>query len=213
MKNIFYEAAKRNFKKTINRQNQLVNGINCNNLFDLSIFNNLSWYKQFEFKLNDYLVFVEWSHPRMVYSDYIKEAAHEKVKNLKEWSDTNFSDTKMSPIYKYQGNSRKKIAFYKDESDEYDNLRYKSLFSAIDQLRYSATFTITPNYSAVWSNEKRIVSICTPDELLSYDDVVRFSMFIKKLLKREVTLDQAYGSYSYNRQDWLKDNSNLNNGN
>lgn len=205
MKNIFYENIKRKFKRRPQRDWTFVNKIYCHHSFENITPNDLTWWADFGFMLNNYYVSVAWEHPRMQYSDQINNAASEQVQHLydEDSADNIFNDAK--PIYIKVGKSRKKISSYIREGSNSKNLWFKALQAAKDKLKKEADFIITPNIKVEWVAYGKDVTICAPVEIRTIEDVALLSLIIKRLLKYEININEAFNANSYTRKNWLSD--------
>lgn len=205
MKNIFYENIKRNFKRACHRNWTFVNKIYCHHSFENITPNDLTWWANFGFMLNNYYVSVAWEHPRMQYSDQINNAANEQVQHLydEDGADNIFNDAK--PNYIKVGKSRKKISSYSTEVSDSKCAWFKALQAAKEKLKKEADFIITPNIKVEWVAYGKDVTICAPVEIRSIEDVALLSLAIKRLLKYEININEAFNANSYTRKNWLSD--------
>ena len=49
------------------------------------------------------------------------------------------------------------------------------------------------------------VTICAPVEIRTIEDVALLSLIIKRLLKYEININEAFNANSYTRKNWLSD--------
>lgn len=66
-----------------------------------------------------------------------------------------------------------------------------------------ADFQITPFIKAEWVQHGRFVETCAPIEIQSERDLMALVNLVRKLLKRETTLEQEFADYVYARDDWI----------
>lgn len=205
MKNIFYENIKHKLKRRPHRDWTFVNKIYCHHSFENITPNDLTWWADFGFMLNNYYVSVAWEHPRMQYSDQIDTAASEQVQHLydEDGVDNIFNDAK--PIYIKVGKSRKKISSYRRDSSNSKSLWFKALQAEKEKLKKEADFIITPNIKVEWVAYGKDVTICAPVEIRTVEDVALLSLIIKRLLKYEININEAFNANSYTRKNWLSD--------
>ena len=167
----------------------------------------LSWWDDFGFIINDYRVSVAWCHPRQAFRDFIEAEAIDMVlKNDLELARCHANiETIQKPIYKKLGRSRKKVKGFEYNvlpNDDYV-VRLKKVKRDIEA---STEFTVLPSFNIRWTNKSRIVFACIPMEIHNEDDVILLASVIKRLIKREVSLQDLFSGYRYTRCDWETEN-------
>lgn len=176
------------------------NGIRIYHSYDNLDPERLSWWDDVSFILNDYSVFVSWVHPRMVYQDLLQDKAHQHVADL--YTVGRF-DTSV-PIYKKVGRSRKKISSWElncdDKNDWFD--AYKAEY---ERLSRESRLSVSPFMSARWANTGRFVEICIPVEVRNENDLLFLANMVKRLLKRETSLEKEFPGYAYQWEQWQAD--------
>ena len=203
MKNPYYEQTLRHIKRTSHRHRLFEHGVYCPIDFQYTQPDELTWCVDFGLILNDCYISVAWAHPRMSYLDRIDEEAIKLVQHLKK--DDAFDGQHSTPIYQRIGKSRKKIKYYEMEIP--DNPWIDALTTVKEQLKTEADFTIKPSMQIKWYDYGKFLSICAPVEIRSQQDVVSLIQIIKRILKHELTLEQAFPNYEYTRSDWLRDSA------
>ena len=89
--------------------------------------------------------------------------------------------------------------------DTLDSAWYEGLIKAKQQLNLQTNFIIKASVAVEWYPYGKFLSICAPVEIRSQQDVVSLIQIIKRILKQELTLEQAFPNYEYTRSDWLRD--------
>ena len=216
MKNIYVENLKRRAKiyhQSNKRNRHLERDILVHHIYayheDLE---RLTWWDDFGFILNDYKVAVAWEHPRQRYADEIKDLAYSLVqerfpepasehKNLKK-----FFKQIATPNYIKVGKSRKKIQSLNFDRD-FINGPLSNRFEESKKIEQIIGFTseieVKPSINSRWTNRSRFVSLCLPIEIRSESDLNVLASIVKRLLKRETTLDELFPDYVYTKDDWL----------
>lgn len=188
-------------KRTKHRHRLFENGAYCHHDFQYTRPDELTWWADFGFLLNNCYISVAWAHPRMRYLDLMETEALKQVQHL--FDDSHVGRGK--PTYRRLGKSRKKIKYY--EMDIPDNPWFHALTSVKEKLKVEADFTIQPNIHIEWYDYGKFLSIYAPVEIRSHQDVVNLSHIIKRILKHELTLDEAFPNYVYTRSDWLRESA------
>ena len=80
---------------------------------------------------------------------------------------------------------------------------------ARQQVMQTADYQITPYLTSHWCKYSRFVSLCVPLEVRSEDDLRSLAALAKRLLKREVSLDDLFPGYRYTHADWERDGLHL----
>lgn len=206
MKNYYYESIKRQFKNASNRNCEFDNGIHCHHsLIEIGA-NDLTWWMDFDFILNGCFVSVDWIHPRTEFKDTLQEKAFSQVKHLyKERYHESIMD-KGEPIYKKLGKSRKKILAWRTTQRNWNTDGFQlALKLAEDNLQKEADFIIQPSISVEWHKYGKSVSVCAPVEVRSIDDIANLVQIIKRILKHEIKVDEAFNQHRYTRLNWLEE--------
>lgn len=203
MKNSYKEKIKisaKVFHKN-NRGEKFTNGVIIWHQYDESDVAKLSWWDDVSFILNDYLVQVAWIHPRMAFKDRAEDDAHNKVAHLDRGADGLMGQTK--PNYVKVGKSRKKVISRTLTGSLLSNDWMQAFDAAYAETLKEADFQITPFIKAEWVQHGRFVEICAPIEIQSEGDLMALVNLVRKLLKRETTLEQEFAAYSYARDEWI----------
>lgn len=206
MKNPYQQKLKRSAKAFHKKRRgyRFSNGLIVWHLYDNVNMSKLSWWDDVGFILNDYLVQVAWVHPRMVFSDQLESEAHKRVQHL----DINVDDflNRSEPNYVKIGKSRKKLIGYKVTSSMLSNDWKQAYDIALAEVQQEADFKIKPFIKTEWTSHGRFVEICAPIEVRNEQDLLFLAKLVKKLLKNETSLDQAFLDYVYTRDDWAAEN-------
>jgi hypothetical protein len=160
----------------------------------------LTWGDDVTFIINDYRVALAWTHPRMAYEEAIDAETDRLAANSPK--EDFLRDGK--PIYRILGKSRKKITHTVYElrpqscwRDEWDRTRY--------QVMQSANIEIAPSMNVRWCQYSRLVSLCVPVEVRKIADLDKLMAMTKRLLSREVVLEELFPGYCYTRADWERE--------
>jgi hypothetical protein len=109
------------------------------------------------------------------------------------------------PVYRTLGKSRKKIIHtvyeprpQSERHDQWQRMRQQAM--------ESMSIEITPSLSVRWCPYSRLVNLCAPLEVRSESDLSRLVGLTRQLLKRELTLTDAFPGYRYTRTDWEREN-------
>lgn len=206
MKNHHYEYLKRKFKNTCYRKRSFENKVHCYHTFTDVGPTDLTWWADFGFMLNGCYIIVDWVHPRMAFKDAVRDVAFKQVGHL--YKDTH-NDTLMNrsvPVYKKLGKSRKKIHVWRTTHKKLNTDGFLlALKLAEDALAQEADFVIKPSVSIEWKKYGKSVSVCAPVEVRSINDVASLALILKRVLKREISIDDAFNHYRYTRLNWLEE--------
>lgn len=176
------------------------NGVQSFHRYDHRTSNDLSWWDDCAFVLNDYRVNLAWLHPRMCFNELVKELAFARVDQLKS-DDFLLNST---PIYQRVGNSRKKITAWESKHTGPSSW-HEAFQQACVEIVQTEDIGITPFIKAHWTNRSRFVELCAPVEVRNQEDLVLLVNLTKRLLKRETTLEEQFPGYCYRRTDWEQD--------
>lgn len=175
-------------------------GIRIFHIYDASDQSRLSWWDDVTFVLNDYRVALTWIHPRMAYEDMIKD---EVARMTAEMPAPDIMGTS-TPIYKAAGKSRKTISSWK--YDQVDRSDWQEKHNqAREQVMNAADYQIAPYMTSHWCKYSRFVALCAPLEVRSEGDLRSLAVLAKRLLKREISLEDLFPDYRYTRSDWERD--------
>ena len=203
MKNHYYENIKRQFKKASHRKYHFENKVYCDHSFNETGPSDLTWWADFGFMLNDCYMNVDWIHPRTEFKDTLREKAFQVKHLYKEKYYENLMD-KSEPIYKKLGKSRKKTLAWRTTLRNLNTDGFElALKLAEDNLQKEADFIIKPSISVEWHKYGKSVSMCAPVEIRSVNDVADLAQIIKRILKHEISVDEAFNHHRYTRLNWL----------
>ena len=201
MKNRYQENLKKSAKlyHRNERNSNFIKGLIQYYQYDEESSTSLSWWCDVDFILNDYRVVVAWTHPRQDYKDYIHSEAHKSAAHLGASIDDIFN--KSTPSYVKVGQSRKKIVSYTMNnfpklSDEIETAHKL----ALQKIQHSNNYHAKPYIRTEWLAHGYFVEICVPIEVRGVDDLVKLVTLVKRLLKRETTLESEFQDYAYTRK-------------
>lgn len=218
MKNIHVDDLKRKAKvyhKSNKRNHYYENGVLIRHVYcHLEDLARLTWWNDFGFILNDYRVSVAWQHPRHRYAEEIKDLAYSLAKE--KYPDNELENKNLkslfrqhsTPNYKRVGKSRKKIhtvSLNRDFFGGQESERFEESKKIESIIGYTSEVIIVPSINSHWTSRSRFVSVCLPMEIRNETDLITLSSIIKRLLKRETTLDELFPSYMYSKDDWLQE--------
>ena len=56
-----------------------------------------------------------------------------------------------------------------------------------------------------WWKDGKSVSLCAPIEIRSAEDVAALLIVLKRILKHEIGIDEAFNQYQYSRLNWFEE--------
>ncbi len=203
MKNSYQEKLKisAKFFHKNNRGEKFTNRVIFRHQYDEADMTKLSWWDDVSFILNNYLVQVAWIHPRMAFKDWAEDEAHKKVAHLDKGNDGFMRQSK--PSYVKVGRSRKKIVSRTLAGSLLSSDWMQAFDAAYAETLKEADFQITPFIKTERLQYGCFVEICAPIEIRSERDMMALVNLVRKLLKRETTLAQAFAGYVYARDEWI----------
>lgn len=206
MKNTYQENLRKQAKMfhRNERGSVFTNGLLIKHNYESTGKTNLSWWDDVDFILNNYRVSVEWIHPRQDYLDHVESEIHKSLEHLNiDLLDSIVTST----TYRKLGKSRKKALLrkvdYSNELGDY-NEAYEAAFEKISR---SSEYKSKPYIRTNWEKYAYAVKICAPIEILGVDDLVELVSLVKKLIRRETTLDSEFSDYVYTNQQCMDDKS------
>lgn len=191
-----------------NRGERLTNGLIVRHLYDEANTAKLSWWDDVGFILNDYLVQVSWVHPRLAFKDKAELAAHEKVAHIDIGADC-FANSE--PNYVKVGKSRKKIISHTLKGELISSDWRQAYDQAYAETLEGASFQITPFIIVEWTPHSRFVELCAPIEVKNEQHLMVLASLVRKLLKRETTLEQEFPRYVYTKDNWVEESADVTN--
>ena len=202
MKNPHVERLKHRAKQyhRARRGDHFEGGIMCFHHYDGLPADRLTWWDDVTFVLSDYRVALAWTHPRMAYEDAIDAEADRLTTDLP--SDNFMRDG--TPVYETVGKSRKKIIHTVYEPRAQTDRRNQWQLVR-QQVMRSVNIQIEPALNAHWCQYSRFVNFCAPIEVRNVSDLRQLAALTRRLLKREVTLQDAFPDYRYTRADWERE--------
>lgn len=203
----FYVEQRMKSAKLFHRNNQqhthYENGILIHHLYPDRNENTLSWWDDVGFILNNYRVSIAWTHPRQAFLDHVQNLAFDMVSEA--YSKDGLNSVKISeeqtPIYKKIGRSRKAIKFYKHNFLPDDGY-IETLRKTESEIAACTDFVVVPKIDTCWKKRSRFVSVCLPMEIRNQGDLMALASTVKRLIKREVTLNELFPDFRYTKQNW-----------
>ncbi|MDI1308924.1 MAG: hypothetical protein PSV17_05765 [Methylotenera sp.] len=206
MKNTYQEKLKRsakNFHKN-SRGEHFSNGLIVRHQYDEENMTKLSWWDDVGFILNSYLVQVYWIHPRTAYRDKAEKETHKKIAHLESGIDDYLNTAE--PNYVKVGTSRKKIISHTLNGPLLSSDWTAAFDATYAEIIHDANYQIVPFIKTKWMAHSRFVKLCAPIEVRNEQDLKIVANLVKKLLKRETTLEKEFPGYVYTKDNWISDN-------
>ena len=207
MKNKHIEQLKR--KAKLHHKNargrHFDNGIIIRHVYENENPQELSWWDDVEFILNDYKVNVAWIHPRFAYQSMVDEKAYLVLDKRESQGKYGFLEGH-TPNYRKVGKSRKKIVSYsstrKKNNAYFAALRVEKKLIAYDP---DNAIIVAPSISVKWTSCSRFVNICVPVEVRGIDDLYVLANLTKRILKQETSLALEFPGYAYGQKNWNRE--------
>ncbi|MDR0217934.1 MAG: hypothetical protein LBI71_03465 [Enterobacteriaceae bacterium] len=165
--------------------------------------NELSWWDDVSFILGSVRVMVDWQHPRYVYHNLIDEAAHNAVPRLQQDKENKSWFSK--PKYKKVGRSRKKVHYHTLQFSEDSKKWFAALSAEKARLRKEADFTLYPSMKVEMLPWCRYVTLVAPIEVRNAEELHKLADMVRRILKRETTLEAEFPDYTYGKAQWIAD--------
>lgn len=185
--------AARNFHRR-KRGSRFEQGIVAPYAYDDPDRSRLTWWTDAVFIMNDYRVMLSWIHPRYVYDARIHEEASRRVAHLP------FVEPATTPLKQRVGRSRRKTVG--SQVQLANDARSETWKAQLALLNDEADYRIAPFIKSQWTQHCRMVELCVPMEVRSKADLSALVALTRRLLKREISLDDAFPSYLYTRENW-----------
>lgn len=164
---------------------------------------SLSWWDDVGFILNGRRVMVWWQHPRSKFSDEIAKRAQQEAGVMPD--EPLFRDE--ARLSKRVGRSRKRVVVHRTQCCSEALRAYFDRANAIEQrlllegIDYSVGVSMTMRRYR-WGVG---MELCAPLEVCGVDGVRRLASLARRLAKREVTVEEAFPGYRYDRDMWLNE--------
>lgn len=158
------------------------------------------------FQVNDYVVSVDWEHPRVRYQRQARKLAIAACEHLdRQESGELFIGGE--PVYAKLGRSRKKMAMIKGGRLNVDHDYHEVVDQKEQEILADSDsgIVITTGFDAQWTDAAKYISLCAPLSMRTPADLAKLAELVKRLMRRETTLAEAFPGYRYNAQDWMKD--------
>ncbi len=85
------------------------------------------------------------------------------------------------------------------ESEEWT----KTYDLALQEVSETTQYCATPFIHNEWFTNGYFVNLCAPIEVRSIQDLTVLVDLVKRLLKRETTLEQEFPHYTYTKEQWM----------
>lgn len=163
----------------------------------------LSWWDDVGFILNGYRVMVWWHHPRSKYSDEIARQAHQEAGAMPD--EPLFRDEER--LWKRVGRSRKQVVVHRTQRCSEALRTYFDKVNAIEQqlLLEGIDHTVCASTTMRRYRWGMGMELCAPLEVRGVDGVRRLASLARRLAKREVTIQEVFPGYRYDRDMWLSE--------
>lgn len=169
----------------------------------------LSWWDDVGLILNGRRVMVWWVHPRMKYQDAIEQMAFEAAEPMRPKERDDLFET-ATKIHRKQGRSRKKVAFYQMAETREPTKKWLARVREEEaRLTQEADLIIRPSLKIQRLDWCTGIELCAPLDIRTEADVHALAALGRRLVKREITVDQLCPDYAYRREDWLHDQTML----
>lgn len=162
----------------------------------------LSWWDDVGFILNGRRVMVYWLHPRCIYADTIEEMAWKAAGDL---PDQDWPMDVGTKNWKKVGRSRKKLVSYGMPPAPESSRGYYDKLRAITAQLYDdgIDLAVTPSMKLKNHGWCLGVYLCAPIEVRDTIELAELAQLAERLVKREISVDQVFLGYCYERSDWL----------
>lgn len=182
---------------------ELTNGLYLPHSYDPP--RDLSWWDDIGFILNGRRIMVWWIHPRMSYADAIEERAWETAVIAPAEFSTLLGHESSQKIWKKVGKSRKKIVGYQTlPQSEARREHYDKLFAAEKRLKAEGIdFEVRPSITVKAYSWGRGVELCVPVEVRNEQEARGLANLVRRVIKREASLEFEFPDYRYGRNEWL----------
>jgi hypothetical protein len=141
----------------------------------------------------------------MKYADEIHRQACDQAGPCTELSML----THEEKYWKRVGRSRKKVVGYRaqaslaEERSYFDTIAVKE-----DQLRLGGIkYSVRPSIAVRRYSWGIGVELCTPQEVRNIEEARSLASMAKRLIKRQVTLNELFPNTCYDRENWLNESS------
>lgn len=207
MKNHYYENIRREFKSAPPSKTEFVNKIRCHHSFIEIAPTDLTWWSDFSFMLNGCYISVDWIHPRMAFQNAVRRQAFKQTEVLFGAEPYNPIFSAVEPLYKKIGKSRKKIIGWQTLSSENNNSVAFSSALKLEEAnaRKDTDIIVKPSISVRWWKDGKSISLCAPAEIRSAEDVAALLVVVKRILKHEIGIDEAFNQFRYSRVNWFEE--------
>lgn len=178
-------------------------GIVVSHIYGPEDLQKLSWWDDVDFILGGMRVSVAWCHPRQAYKDLISAAVRDATEDLYAKIEGGlFADG--GPDFKKLGRSRKKVISYTTPEDNSPEAVawFDARRQAETRLSGEADFSVEPSIVVSQLCWCRFVEIVVPIEVRSVEELRDLATLVRRILKRETTLDQEFPGYVYGKAHW-----------
>jgi hypothetical protein len=170
MKNKHFQKRLAQLKLNKNiRGQQLTQGFRIYHCYDYREPGDKSWWDDTSFHMHGYRVVVLWIHPRYEFSNRVEDAAYTLVPLPANGTSDSF---------------REYVAML--------NLSERSI-------RVTTDIVVTPFLSVTLEGYAKHMTLCCPIEVHSEADVIKLGKFARALYKREVTLQEVFPGYKFDK--------------
>ncbi|MFH1495084.1 MAG: hypothetical protein ABIG70_09845 [Pseudomonadota bacterium] len=163
----------------------------------------LSWWDDLGFILNSRRVMIWWIHPRMKYVNRMQALAWQEVGVSPLSGGDIFGPSET--IWKKAGRSRKKVIADRTGSLPKVMQDYYARFNEIKKRLESdgIDFVAHPSIKIRRLSWCTGVDLCLPIEVRNREEIRELAELARRLVIREIALNNEYPEYQYGKQDWL----------
>jgi hypothetical protein len=110
------------------------------------------------------------------------------------------------PIYKKLGKSRKQISAWLTLPSKINSDAFATVLKlAQENVRKETDIIVKPSIVVRWWKDGKSVSLCAPAEIRSAEDVAALLVVVKRILKHEIGIDEAFNQFRYSRVNWFEE--------
>lgn len=205
MKNSYYEYCRRKMKLE-KKDWKLTDGIRIYHEYSHKKPDDLSWWDDVGFYMNDYKVVVWWRHPRMDYKDTIQNMAFDAFPREDDFDF--FSGSTKN--YLKVGKSRKRIVSYTCAPQSESRIEWYDKINALEkELLVSSQVIIRPSFKVEQLDWCKGINFVMPVEVRNEKELKEMAMLAKAILKGQTTLYAEVGAYFYNCSDWNRESERI----
>lgn len=162
------------------------------------------WWDDAAFRLGSQIVMVCWVHPRMRYSDMTSEIARAQMPPA---PDSKFFEGGVKNYRRIGKNKNRKrlvsttLTPFSGEFSEWCDLLNKRTI----EIQETSDIQVRPEIKVTQCDWARLVDVCMPVEAVDAQSVEDMTLAVKDILAGNITLQDLFGDYVYDRNTWLSE--------